>query len=751
MRFVKTRLIVLPVVLLSLICHSVSVHGYGTATHSTLSAAAYGVALNILSNFFQALGLDEQRLFNVSSSSSSENYTALQWLAQGSIREDEEPLPNQPWLGGESLRSMFHFFDPVHNIGLSGLVLVTPPISVSGTTPSAVWGLIGTGATTVCGSQPCEGFSATNDFAYASARADYVNGLTCQNLAINGLPCTLAQRDQEFGLMFRSLGQVIHLLQDAAQPQHVRNDPHTEVPITGNPSVYEHYVDATYANESIPGTPYSPPSFPLPSNFFANGLGQGIAEFTNNNFVSFGTNCTSDQLAPNSCNAVGGYQSPMISSISGPVTLVNAVYGGNTAQCQSELGDLATVFLNLCSTDFLSYFAQNQVQDAFAPGTSRLNPYMSTYSIFAKDLKASGQNTIFSLNRFNYGQQASLLLPRAVGYSGGLLNYFFRGSMTAQGDPSAFTITNTTMNGVTPETMNGTFSLYYDDQNGNRQMVSGASWSLSIAGGATSSGLTFTPPTNPAPAHSGQYTLVFQGTMGAEDGAVAGTLVQLQPSNLTLTVVIDGEGSGRVTSVPGGINCSGRQTRCSASFPTGTQVTLTAVPDSGSTFGSFGSWSCFSPNPPPLPNPLSFKLVRDVNCTAIFGIAPAASILTLSCDQIGQIVDFSQVVQATGTLRGPIGFGARIDVGPSPFNPNIYTFLSEQLTAFDCGAWSADPVRLTCTRSNSQPLETTWATTLTSQWLSNFPNPPPLSAGASVHDQGGTVLLASQGIGCTIK
>jgi len=31
-------------------------------------------------------------------------------------------------------------------------------------------------------------------------------------------------QSQELGAMFRSLGQVIHLLQDTAQPQHARND-----------------------------------------------------------------------------------------------------------------------------------------------------------------------------------------------------------------------------------------------------------------------------------------------------------------------------------------------------------------------------------------------------------------------------------------------------------------------------------------------------------------------------------------------
>ena len=49
----------------------------------------------------------------------------------------------------------------------------------------------------------------------------------------------------------------------------------------------------------------------------------------------------------------------------------------------------------------------------------------------------------------------------------------------------------------------------------------------------------------------------------------------------TLSVTISG--SGTVTSAPSGINCG---TTCSASYDSGTQVTLTATPATGSTFSA---------------------------------------------------------------------------------------------------------------------------------------------------------------------
>jgi hypothetical protein len=52
----------------------------------------------------------------------------------------------------------------------------------------------------------------------------------------------------------------------------------------------------------------------------------------------------------------------------------------------------------------------------------------------------------------------------------------------------------------------------------------------------------------------------------------------------TLTITKSGAGTGTVTSSPSGINCG---STCSYQFVSGTNVTLTATPDSGSTFGGW--------------------------------------------------------------------------------------------------------------------------------------------------------------------
>ena len=68
--------------------------------------------------------------------------------------------------------------------------------------------------------------------------------------------------------------------------------------------------------------------------------------------------------------------------------------------------------------------------------------------------------------------------------------------------------------------------------------------------------------------------------------------VSLNPLSIIqypLTVQLSGNGAGVVTSVPMGINCiQNGGAQCSANYPSGTTVTLTATPNVGSTFGGWG-------------------------------------------------------------------------------------------------------------------------------------------------------------------
>jgi hypothetical protein len=96
------------------------------------------------------------------------------------------------------------------------------------------------------------------------------------------------------------------------------------------------------------------------------------------------------------------------------------------------------------------------------------------------------------------------------------------------------------------------------------------------------------------------------------------------PANAQLTVIESGGGQGSVVSNPAGINCPGT---CTASFPEGTQLTLTATAASGSVFGGY-TGACTTQgakaksankqgNAPPSPT-CTFKANGNESVTAVF-------------------------------------------------------------------------------------------------------------------------------------
>ena len=74
-------------------------------------------------------------------------------------------------------------------------------------------------------------------------------------------------------------------------------------------------------------------------------------------------------------------------------------------------------------------------------------------------------------------------------------------------------------------------------------------------------------------------SLLLGGLLGSSNAA----------SHVELIVTMGGAGSGRVTSAPDGIFC---QPDCAQTYPSGTQLTLTAVPYSGSVFTGWSGGGC---------------------------------------------------------------------------------------------------------------------------------------------------------------
>ncbi len=89
---------------------------------------------------------------------------------------------------------------------------------------------------------------------------------------------------------------------------------------------------------------------------------------------------------------------------------------------------------------------------------------------------------------------------------------------------------------------------------------------------------------------------------------------------LRVTVDVVGGGAGRITSTPGGLDCT---TSCSAAFPAGTTVTLSATPDAGSAFVGW-SGDCSGDG--------SCTISRTATLSAAFGAASAIEIAPVATE-----------------------------------------------------------------------------------------------------------------------
>jgi len=112
------------------------------------------------------------------------------------------------------------------------------------------------------------------------------------------------------------------------------------------------------------------------------------------------------------------------------------------------------------------------------------------------------------------------------------------------------------------------------------------------------------------------------------------------PATVKLTVKDSGSGTGTVTSAPAGISCG---LACSASFATGTSVTLTANPSDGSTFtGWTGACSGTAP--------CSLTLESDTAVGAILSAAPASGLASIK-HIVFMVQEHSSLDNHLGALR----------------------------------------------------------------------------------------------------
>jgi hypothetical protein len=392
-----------------------------------------------------------------------------------------------------TFRSLRHFYNPVTGEGLS-----IPSLLLPAQTSSPDWALARPG-----------GISFQTR-SYWNARQSLFDALTKP---------TKEERDAAFGKTFQFLGQVVHHLQDMAQPQHVRNDGHFALT---NRSRYESWTGKDDVGRNLPKDPgpagydITSPAFTAtfnsPRRFWntvdpslaSPATGMGIAEFTNRNFVSQGTNFDKPDLFP----------SPILDQSKRSSSTLQELCLNASPSCPPELSQ---------RTDQITFFGSTIRDNFLGPNADRENPKASSSSIFDQDLIDRGSPPLFSLNRFTFQAAHDFLIPRAVAYSAGMINYFFRGKLEYVRDQAAGV---NRLRNLGTEDMSGIVDVYYDAVDGNRYRASRIPVTLPVSdpnkpGDGIAVELSLQRDVNqaqldPAPNSPSEFMLVFNGNMGEE-------------------------------------------------------------------------------------------------------------------------------------------------------------------------------------------------------------------------------------------
>lgn len=363
-------------------------------------------------------------------------YDSVGWLVGGAVREDDNTIEtfdsDEP--GGPFNRVFGHFYDPQNGRGL-----VSSGVGTTGPT-ARDWAFSPAAQVSVYRS---------NHYKVSDAREAMWRALTLTTIGHDGAlipavnPTNWSDASKEelrkayWATVLRTLGHVVHLVQDMAQPQHTRIDEHsgllclwTVCATGGHTSFFEKYAMArTYLeegfqlnsqNQDVRFTPeplkydnYPSPRFATFEDYFAsaegggNSTGKGLANFSNRNFYSVGTNAGSLRAT----------------EFASPHPL--AIGLGDESVPGAQLRDLRDM-----PVSGVVHFKTGTATDHQFPEQSVPSVRLTTYGIWNQFLQQKNLSwNSYTLNIENYRAQADILVKRAVGYSSGLIDHFFRGKL----------------------------------------------------------------------------------------------------------------------------------------------------------------------------------------------------------------------------------------------------------------------------------------------------------------------------------
>ena len=432
-------------------------------------------------------------------------------MVLGSALEDNIDIKGDA--GGA--RSLNHFYDPTKN----------PPIGLTDTgwpfspTPlgrdSFSWASI----SNVTGINILVNENTTNIWSWQNARGYEWLGLTATNRS---------DRQAALTNMFRAVGQVMHLLQDTSQPQHVRNEQHLDqIPYLKmdlrSRSAIEDYgknnvTNLNYAHGMLDwrGAGFTQLKDFWNRDFLRTGgrtalnadlsggsSTLGLAEFTSGNFI--GQRAVYAEFVPT--NDIHYFAFPSLADTTQPNLQDGNLWGTATH------GDVTLQNFKQGTRLYISK-TNAGVQVTYHSALS--------YLIAEHPGKSSGLPILTIADNNVLSNYHNIFIPKAVQYSAGLLDYFFRGTMDASVigfNTNSMQYTNLIVNTSGQDFSGGTFSIYQDDASGVRTLIAQTNFTGQTL--ANSNSMTMILPASTL--QSTNLLLVYQGSIGGDsvDAGVA--------------------------------------------------------------------------------------------------------------------------------------------------------------------------------------------------------------------------------------
>jgi len=357
--------------------------GYADRTHTAINKTVIHQRLSTfpLNDYFE-------KHLNLSTENDSINdKKIIDWFKEAGAQEDRPP-----W------RTPNHFLDPLANKGFSGFLF---SLIFSGS-PTAVWAQMPVGKQSVWGS-----------YSWRDAREYFYTALTSNSGTV---------REEHLAKSFRALGQVMHLAADMSVPEHTRDtghvgaktiepwlervlDPEPEPEKRCRESKFKPAFDYAVTHPFIPDPLLLQKSVKFPgvsipianlydSEQYVEGSSPsvtvsdpvGLAEYTNANFFSFNT-------------IFDDFEHPSWSSIE------------LREDSDDESGKLMTFI--------------RRKQDAVGEHVEHL----AQANVFCKYLDDARTNGFTLENDKVFKDYMEKLIPRAAGYAGALVDYFYRGDI----------------------------------------------------------------------------------------------------------------------------------------------------------------------------------------------------------------------------------------------------------------------------------------------------------------------------------